>query len=383
MQAIAFDKTGTLTVGRPVLIKVHSVGWSNEETLLAVAGSLESHSTHPIAEAIFAAAVERKLTLPELVDVRYVTGRGIEGTLAGKPARLGSLVFVESLIPECLRQRVNDVLVTVQSKGHIAVCMAHDEMAAVLILSDRVRAGAAELVGQLHALGIKPVVMLTGDNQRTADTVASQLGLDAFFAQLMPGDKVEHVKRLKSGEQGGAQGAPGEFGKIGKLGERRKVGVIGDGVNDAPALAAADVAIAIGSIGSDAAMESADIVLLNDDLRAVPWAISLARRTRRTIIINLVFALSAIAVMTVAVLIGRANGYTVPLWMGVVGHEGGTLLVVAHSLWLLRFGQLKLEGATHQPGLPSGTHPPGSAEIRQAHAASAERRELDVSLSPG
>ncbi len=325
LRAVAFDKTGTLTVGKPSVLQIVPIGWSDKTHLMAVAAALEEHSTHPIAEAIVKASKAMGVTPAPLSDVGYVAGRGVSGMSEGKPARLGSLAHTQELIPVCLRNRVAEVLHRIQSRGHIAVVIAHDEMAGVFILSDSIRPGAECLVQRLHEQGVRPVVMLTGDNASTAQTVAKALDLDEVHAQLLPGDKVSHVQRLKTGP-----GTPGG-------GAARYVGVIGDGVNDAPALAAADVAIAVGSIGSDAALESADIVLLSDDLSTVPWAVGLARRTRRTITVNLVFALGAMGVMAVGVLIAAGMGVKVPLWMGVVGHEGGTLLVVAHSLLLLAY----------------------------------------------
>lgn len=317
MRATAFDKTGTLTIGRPRVVAIHAVAWSNEEQLLAVAAGLEQSSTHPIAQAIIEAAKDRGVTPTAVSHEKYITGRGVVGMVDGHAARLGSLAHVEELVPVCFRKNVAEVLASVQHRGQIGTVVVWNGQVAVLMMVDAVRPGAECLVARLHEQGVKPVVMLTGDNHNTAAKIATMLELDEFHAQLLPEQKVEHVQRLK-----GVAGA---------------VGVIGDGVNDSPALAAADVSMAIGSIGSDAAMESADIVLLSDDLSTVPWSMGLARRARRTITINLVFALSAMGLMAVGVLTGAAVGYKAPLWMGVIGHEGGTLLVVAHSLLLLAY----------------------------------------------
>jgi len=337
LSAIAFDKTGTLTVGKPAVLDVQAVAWSDGTELLAVAAGLEMHSTHPIARAIVEYARVKGVTPRELHDVKDVVGRGITGN-PGDPrieARLGSLAHTLDVIPECLRNKVREVLASVQTQGQIAVVCATGPVrgtgpcdstsagqAAVFILADRVRPGADVLVERLHALGVKPVVMLTGDNELTAATVARSLGLDAFHAQLLPQDKVRHVSRMKR-----------------ELHETRTghIGVIGDGANDAPALSAADVSIAIGSIGSDVALESADIVLLSDDLAAVPWCIGLARSARRKILINLTLSLAAIAIMATFVLTSRLTGISMPLWVGVLGHEGGTLLVVGNSLLLLAY----------------------------------------------
>jgi Cd2+/Zn2+-exporting ATPase len=220
---------------------------------------------------------------------------------------------------------VQEVLDGVQQRGQIGVVVAHDQQAGVIILADAVRPGAAGLVGHLHRMGVKPVCMFTGDNAATARAVAESLGVDRWRAEMLPQDKVEEVAALKEEVHADAS----------RPRTRRAVGVIGDGVNDAPALSAADVAIGIGSIGSDAALESADIVLLNDDLSVVPWALRIARRARATITFNLAFAISAIVVMAVALLAGSLAGWHAPLWMGVLGHEGGTLLVVLNSLLIL------------------------------------------------
>jgi Cd2+/Zn2+-exporting ATPase len=321
LAAVAFDKTGTLTVGKMRVQALHPIGWSDERRLLAVAAGLEQDSTHPIAAAVRAKAEAEGVEPAVSKRPRAVAGRGVEAEFDGVPARLGTLVFVEELVPVCLRAQVRDVLRHVQQRGEVATVVVHNEQAGVIILSDTVRPGAERLVTDLHALGVKPVVMLTGDNRATAAAVAEQLGIDRFEAECLPEDKLRLVASLRE--------------EIHKGGGKGGVGVIGDGVNDAPALAAADVSIGIGSIGSDAALESADIVLLSDDLGVVPWAVGLARRTRFTIRVNLTLALGAIALMSIATLLGPFWHLPLPLWMGVLGHEGGTLLVVANSLLLL------------------------------------------------
>jgi Cd2+/Zn2+-exporting ATPase len=323
--AVAFDKTGTLTIGRPRVQDVHPVGWSDETRLLAAAAGLEQDSTHPIAKAVLEEAARRGVSPATVSESGFTAGRGVSAMIDSKPARLGSMVHAGPLVPECLRNRVQEVLDTVQQAGNIAVVIAHDQEAGVIILADSARPGAAGLVAQMHELGVKPVCMLTGDNSATAKSVADSLGIDRWKAEMLPKDKVDAVAALKAEVREDASRPRG----------RRAVGVIGDGVNDAPALSAADVAIGIGSIGSDAALESADIVLLSDDLSVVPWALGLARRARATITFNLVFALSAIVVMAIGVLVGSRFGWDPPLWMGVLGHEGGTLLVVANSLLIL------------------------------------------------
>lgn len=330
--AVCFDKTGTLTFGRPKVYQVHPVAWTDGPAMLALAAGLERDSTHPIATAILEAAKDRGVEPFQTGRVDHVAGRGLIGRWrdpAGHdvPARLGSYKHTEEVIAVCLRERVREVLSRIQERGHLGVVVAAGDgesgHAAVIIMADALRPGANELVARLHALDVRPVKMLTGDNRATASRVAKTLGLDEFEAELLPEDKVRHVKDLK-------QRAHRQSPQLG-------VAVIGDGVNDAPALAAADASIAIGTIGTAAALESADSVLLSNSLATIPWAIALARRCRQTIAVNFTFALSVIAIMGVATLVGSRMGWRVPMSLGVVAHEGGTLLVVANSLRLLRF----------------------------------------------
>lgn len=338
--AVCFDKTGTLTFGRPKVYQVHPVAWTDGPAMLALAAGLERDSTHPIATAILEAAKDRGVEPFDPGPVNHVAGRGLIGQWrdpsgATVPARLGSYAHVEEVIAVCLRERVREVLSRIQERGHLGVVVAagngESGHAAVIIMADALRPGASELVARLHALDVRPVKMLTGDNSATAARVAKSLSLDEFEAELLPADKVRLVEELK-------KRVHAERGKTG-------VAVIGDGVNDAPALAAADASIAIGTIGTAAALESADSVLLSNSLATIPWAISLARRCRRTITVNFTFALSVIGLMGIATLIGSRIGWSVPMSLGVVAHEGGTLLVVANSLRLLRFRRPSGEAA--------------------------------------
>jgi Cd2+/Zn2+-exporting ATPase len=332
---VAFDKTGTLTFGRPRLYEVHPVAWSDGKELLAIAAALEADSTHPIAMAVKEAAAERGIAPVPMTDINHVTARGLEGRHNGAHVRLGSYRFTEEIIPVCFRNRVKEILEKIQDRGHIAVVVARASLttasgtetdpggdAAVLIMADQVRPGAKTLVQELHDLAITPVVMLTGDNRLTAARIAESLKLDAFEAELLPEDKLRAVETFK----GQVRARPGK---------RRGFAVIGDGVNDAPALAAADVSVGIGTIGTAAALESSDVVLLTDNLAAVPWSIRLARRARITVMMNLIFAVTVIALMAVATILGSLWGWPVPLSVGVLAHEGGTLLVVLNSLVLL------------------------------------------------
>jgi len=347
--AVCFDKTGTLTIGRPRLYEVHPVAWSDGKELLALAAGLEADSTHPIAVAVREAAKERNVEPVHLDRVNHTAGRGLEGVYQGRAVRLGSLKHTHDIIPACFRNRVQDVLAKIQERGHIGVVIAQapgDQndpngaggQAAVLIMADAVRPGAHTLVRELHALKVKPVRMLTGDNKATAARVAAALELDRFDAELMPQDKLDLVAEQRKS----CKSEPGRT--------YRGVAVIGDGVNDAPALAAADVGLAIGAIGTAAALESADIVLLSDNLGAVPWAVRLARRARLTVKANLAFALGVIVLVGLGVLVGSYLKRPIPLWIGVLAHEGGTLLVVLNSLRLLAFPKMPATAQTaHRP----------------------------------
>jgi Cd2+/Zn2+-exporting ATPase len=338
--AVVLDKTGTLTFGRPRLNQVHPVAWSEGPGLLAVAAALEAGSTHPVARAVVEAAESRGIQPFKGEGLTDLPGRGISGVIGGREARLGTYDHAEPIVPVCLRARLREVLERVRSRGQIGVVVvwagprgpegsagaeAGGE-AAVLILSDTIRPGARDLIGRFHELGVRPIRMLTGDNRTTAAYIAEKLGIDQWESDLLPQDKVRILEEMK-------RAMPVRRRFLWRT--RAGVAVIGDGVNDAPALAASDVSVAIGSIGSDAALESADIVLLSEDLRAVPWAVRLARRTRAIVAFNLGLALAIIVLMAIATLIGSLVDAPVPLSAAVIAHEGGTLLVVLNSLRLL------------------------------------------------
>lgn len=323
--AVCFDKTGTLTFGRASLIDTLPVGWSNTDRLLSVAAALEADSTHPIAKAVRDGAAGRNLTLAPVEGLHHAAGQGIAGQFEGDAVAVGSYEFVEQTIPQCLRARTHELITQVQHAGRLGAVVAaggDHGAAAVLVIADAARPGAGSMVRELHALGVRPVVMLTGDNAVTAGITAQQLGIDVWHADLLPEDKVKHLRELKASQQHTSAKYPA-------------VAFIGDGVNDAPALAAADIALAIGSIGSDAALESSDIVLLNDDLGCVPWAIGLARRARSILRFNITIAMAVIVLMGLATLIGSRAGFPVPMSIGVVAHEGGTLFVIVNALRLL------------------------------------------------
>lgn len=341
----ALDKTGTLTMGKPRVQQVHPVAWSDASTLLALAAGLEQGSTHPFAEAIIAEAQRRGVDPTSCDRLSFQPGLGVSGMHEGSEVRLGRFAHVKDLMPICLHARVHDVMEVLHERGTLAVALAWRDQAGVFVLRDEPRPGGAEMVREFHELGVRPIVMLTGDVQGVAQRLSAHLGLDAYYAELHPDEKLTFVEKMRS--------------------EHGSVGVVGDGVNDAPSLAASDAGIAIGGIGSDAALETADVVLMNEDLRAVTWAVRLARQTRRTIRTNLIFALSAIALLAVGTLAGWIN-----LSLGVLGHEGGTLLVVANGLRLLLYPPPKIEPPPAAP--PIERHSDHADPGRAEHAAESD-----------
>lgn len=310
---VALDKTGTLTTGRIEVTHVQPIAASDADSLLSIAMAAEQRSTHPIAAAIVRLADRHDLHPAELVSLLNVPGKGIEGTFAGENVRIGNYDFCEPLIPVCFRRHTQKLVDHIMASGGKPVVLAHDDEALVLTLADTPRDGADDLTRRLRDVGVTSITMLTGDARVIAERLAAQLGIENVQADLLPEDKVEHVKRIRA--------LPNHHGGL---------AVIGDGVNDAPALAVADVGLAMGGIGADAALETADVVLLHDDLRRIPWSFELARRVKRIMTTNLIFATSIIVGLSVLTLTGL-----VALPVGVIGHEGSTLIVVANSLRLL------------------------------------------------
>jgi Zn2+/Cd2+-exporting ATPase len=310
-RTIAFDKTGTLTHGRPALTDVVSLGngW-REDDVLRLAASAEALSEHHMAVAIVRGARARGLPVAEAVAFRAFPGKGISAQIASDEILIGNdMLFAQFAVPvppEAVRDanRMRD-------EGKTAVFVGDRAAVRGLIaVADTVRPSAQGVIAELKAQGMNRVVMLTGDNERVAAAIAAELGIAEVYADLLPEEKLRIIDSLK------AEGA---------------VTMVGDGVNDAPALATASIGVAMGGAGTDVALETADVVLMADDLTRLPYAIDLSRRTRRTIRQNLGFSLSVIAVLVVATL---TRG--IPLPLGVVGHEGSTVIVVLNGLRLLR-----------------------------------------------
>jgi Cd2+/Zn2+-exporting ATPase len=313
VRVVAFDKTGTLTYGRPELTDlVPAPGVGAAELLEAVARA-ERQSEHPIARAILDHAEAQGLRVAEPEGFEAVTGMGVRASWDGQETLVGSPRLMEQAGHPAPAELLAEAdRLTDAGRGTVLLAWRGGRWLGLVSVMDRERDDAAAKLAALRAAGIERVVMLTGDNQRVAEAVARRVGVDELHAGLLPADKLRIV---------------------GELGRRYgPVAMVGDGVNDAPALAAATVGVAMGAAGTDAALETADIVLISDDLGAIAYAVKLSARTRRVVRQNIVFALSVVLLLVLSTLIAG-----VPLPLGVIGHEGSTILVVLNGLRLLGF----------------------------------------------
>jgi Cd2+/Zn2+-exporting ATPase len=335
ISAVAFDKTGTLTVGHPEVTDVIPAtdvlgdAWfeaaffeqlnpkgvdtpikCTRQELLAAAASAERHSEHPLAAAIVNAAEKENVALQRVDNLQAVTGQGIIASLNGDEIRVGNRQLLEKanqIWPAPLQAKARQLEVT--GKTVVYVSKGNHPLG-VVAMADIIRPDAEESLNALKRLDIKRMAMVTGDSRSVAQAVAQQLGIVEVYAELLPDQKVEIIKKLT--EQG-------------------NVAMVGDGVNDAPAMAVSSLGVAMGAAGTDVALETADVVLMADDLTKMPYAINLARRARQIVWQNIAFSLSVIVVLVLSVLF-----FSLPLPLGVVGHEGSTLIVVANGLRLLR-----------------------------------------------
>ena len=309
LNAVAFDKTGTLTRGKPAV--THIIPWDGHtsEDVLRRAASMEAHSNHPLARAIVAHSVARGLTALPVDDFQVLQGRGATARIGGAAYWVGSHRYLEER-----GQATPDMYPHLQAMtdgGQTVVALGDDRhVCGFLTIADSVRPDAADAVHELRALGVRHIVMLTGDNPGTAAAIAQATGVDEVRPELLPHDKVTAIEELVA-----AYGA---------------VAMVGDGVNDAPAMARATVGIAMGAAGSDAAIETADIALMSDDLRKLPWLIRHSRRALRVIRQNIVLALGVKAVFVVLTFWGWAS-----LWAAIAADMGVSLLVIFNALRLL------------------------------------------------
>ena len=314
LRVIAFDKTGTLTQGEPSLtdLALNPAAELTADDLLSLAAAVESRSEHPLAQAVVRAAEARGLSVTPALDVQALSGRGARGLVHGSPVLVGNMALFEDhgqSLPPVLIQAVADL--EMAGKTVMLVGRTPGPVLGLLAVADRVRPDAREALAGLKRAGIAQTVMLTGDNERTAHAIARQAGVDAVRAGLAPAQKVAALEALLT-----THGA---------------VAMVGDGVNDAPALARASIGVAMGGAGSDQALETADVVLLGDDLRKLPALIALSRRAWSIVQQNIWLSLGIKAVFMVLALLGAAT-----LWMAVFADMGASLLVIFNGMRLLR-----------------------------------------------
>ena len=313
LKAIAFDKTGTLTEGRPQITDIVAVDGVTDQELLAVAVAVEAMSDHPLAQAIVRDGRERldEQTLPVATDLRSFTGKGVTAKIDGDTVWIGKAeMFGVDGVP-ALGRAAKDAIAKLREAGRttMVVRRAGRDLGAIGLM-DTPRASAKAALAKLHKLGVSRMIMISGDNQKVADAIAREVGLDEAWGDLMPEDKVAAIKKL-AGED--------------------KVAMVGDGVNDAPAMASATVGVAMGAAGSDVALETADVALMADDLAHLPFAVGLSRGTRRIIRQNVFVSLGVVAILVPATIMGLGIGPAVMM------HEGSTLLVVFNALRLLAY----------------------------------------------
>lgn len=324
IKVVAFDKTGTLTFGKPEVTDVkviplpvtEHVIWSGEENeLLSIASAVEAKSEHPLAQAIVKSAQARNIEIPEVKNFQSVTGKGVIAELKNYSVCVGSLNFFDDYETHHL-DTAYKIVEQHQNEGKTSVLTGVIDngkayIIGIIAIADVIRPDASRVIEELHDAGVQRIIMLTGDNKRVAKAIADKIGIDDYYAELLPEDKVRIVKENK------------KFGVI---------AMVGDGVNDAPALSTADLGIAMGGGGTDVALETADVVLMSDDLLKIPYAISLSRQAKKVVYQNLIFSMAVIVILIISVL-----GVQLPLPLGVVGHEGSTVLVCLNGLRLLNY----------------------------------------------
>lgn len=315
VKAVAFDKTGTLTVGKPSVTRAEPVGMSEDE-LLRIAAVGESYSEHPLGKAIISAAAKKLGRISETPeDAEFFSGHGLRFSLDGKTYFIGNRkLFTDNGISV---ERHESYLQSEEKKGQTAVIVGTAErVCGIISIADTVRPEAKALIADLESRGIEKIVMLTGDNIRAAQAIAKETGIREFYSELLPDDKVRILSELRE-----------RYGSV---------AMVGDGVNDAPALASSDLGIAVGGAGKDIAMETADVVLLSAGIRKLSYAVGLSRATVRNMKQNITFALLVAAFLLAGVL-----AKTVTLSFGMLVHEVSVLLVILNAVRLLHYGESK------------------------------------------
>ncbi len=311
LDTVALDKTGTLTTGRFAVTQVIGFDGTSEDEVLRIAAAVEEQSSHPLAAAIVKTAKERNITFPSATEIENLAGKGIQAKVEGADVLVGAMrAFTGDAATE-KGQPLADTIARLEGEGQTTVIVRRaGKFIGVIALADEPRDSVKEVMQRLRAQGIERLVMLTGDNASVAHRIADRVGITDVRAELLPGDKLTLIRELQHGHG--------------------VIAMIGDGVNDAPALAAASVGVAMGAGGTAVALETADVVLMGDDLGKLPFAIGLSRASARIIRQNLVIALGVIVMLLIA------SGFgVIPLSVAVVLHEGSTLVVVLNALRLL------------------------------------------------
>ncbi|OYY51358.1 MAG: heavy metal translocating P-type ATPase, partial [Polaromonas sp. 24-62-144] len=307
---LALDKTGTLTHGKPVQTDFALLGGGDETEVRSLAASLASRSDHPVSRALADAARRDAVPLREVAGFEALPGRGTQGTMDGKLYHLGNHRLIHEL-GRC-SDELEARLSALEQQGKTAILLADAQtVLGLYAVADTVKDSSRQAIAELHALGIK-TVMLTGDNTHTAQAIAAQVGIDEARGDLLPEDKLTAIES--------------------KMGKAGAVGMVGDGINDAPALARADIGFAMGAAGTGTAIETADVALMDDDLRKLPRFVRLSRQTHALLMQNIVLALGIKAVFLGLTLAGTGT-----MWMAVFADVGASLLVVANGLRLVRF----------------------------------------------
>src|SRR5690625_79756 len=314
IDAVIFDKTGTLTQGKPSVTAIHAIGMSEDE-LLKLTAEAELISEHHLGQTIVKEAEERGIDLTnEAKDFTVEKGHGLYATVASRRVVIGNRKLLAANEIE-LEGGIDDYAIGEEKLGNTAIFVGIDGLVAGIIsIADQIRPEAINTIKRLKKYGVKETIMLTGDNKHTAEKVAAQLGIDTVHAEMLPEDKVTHVKQLQ--EKG------------------YRVAMVGDGINDAPAIALAEVGLAMGAAGTDAAMETADVVLMGDQLNRIPYAYALSKATVRNMKQNMFFAVGTVALLLAGVLLGK-----VFLASGMLIHELSVLLVIVNALRLVRYKQ--------------------------------------------
>ncbi len=323
INTIAFDKTGTLTQGTPQVTDLFSFDDNSEQfstendqinELLAIAAGCEQHSEHHLAEAIVQKAAEDNIKPYPVENMKATPGQGVEADFDGVKVAVGNNKMFEGSITGW-NEAIPDKAEELRKDGKTVVYVVKNgRPVGIIALADQVRPAAAQMIRQLKKLGINKIVMLTGDNRGVAEAIAKELGIDEVYADLLPDEKVDKVEELKKSGM---------------------VAMVGDGVNDAPALATSHLGIAMGAAGTDVALETADVVLMGDDLTKLPYLLRLSRKSKRVVWQNIIFSMAVIVMLLFGVFL-----IDLPLTLGVIGHEGSTLLVVLNGLRLLGRGGL-------------------------------------------